>query len=46
MILRDPYDELPIGTDICEYAGHDWIEAGGGLLICGWCDAEQWDDDE
>jgi hypothetical protein len=30
---------------VCEYAGHDWAPAGGGLLICTECLAEQWEDE-
>lgn len=27
---------------ICDEAGHDFQEAGGGMLICSVCLAEQW----
>lgn len=30
----------------CEYAGHSWTKAGGGLEICIICHAEQWQDDD
>lgn len=30
----------------CEGAGHHWAEAGGGLLICLICEAEQWADEK
>jgi hypothetical protein len=30
----------------CEFAGHSWREAGGGLEICALCEAERWTDDE
>ena len=30
---------------VCGYAGHDWLDAGGGLLICGECHAEKWEDE-
>lgn len=33
------------GEAICEYVGHDWHEAGGGLLICSNCLSEIWDDE-
>jgi hypothetical protein len=26
----------------CEWSGHEWWPAGGGLLICGRCEAEKW----
>lgn len=29
------------GSD-CEYAGHDWQPAGGGLEICVVCERERW----
>lgn len=28
----------------CEYVGHEWADAGGGLLICMVCEAEMWGD--
>lgn len=27
---------------VCEFAGHDWADAGGGLLICINCQEEKW----
>lgn len=27
---------------VCDFAGHEWAEAGGGLLICTVCRAEKW----
>lgn len=27
---------------LCEYAGHEWVPAGGGLLICAVCEDEKW----
>lgn len=30
----------------CEYAGHSWRNAGGGLLICALCETERWDDED
>lgn len=39
----DAMDEM--NRDLaCEYAGHDWAPAGGGLLICTQCRSEKWDD--
>lgn len=29
---------------VCEYAGHDLVDAGGGLMICINCRAEEWDE--
>lgn len=29
---------------ICEYDGHDLVDAGGGLLICIACRHEEWDE--
>lgn len=26
----------------CEWVGHEWGEAGGGLEICVACEAERW----
>lgn len=43
----DALDEMERdGAVICEYAGHEWGDAGGGLLICTVCTAEKWDDDD
>jgi hypothetical protein len=30
---------------VCEFDGHEWAEAGGGLLICLRCEDEKWDDE-
>jgi hypothetical protein len=30
-------DLVPEGR--CDWAGHDWHPAGGGMLICGTCEA-------
>jgi hypothetical protein len=32
----------------CDFLGHSWMDAGGGLEFCGLCEAERWapDDDE
>lgn len=32
------------GEEYCDYAGHEWIEMGGGLMYCPNCDTEEWDD--
>lgn len=34
----------PSSKSICEFDGHEWGEAGGGLLICLRCEAEKWAD--
>lgn len=31
--------------DVCEYVGHEWSNAGGGLLICTECFEEMWEPD-
>jgi hypothetical protein len=33
------------GREVCEHAGHDYAEAGGGLLICTVCTSEKWEDE-
>lgn len=30
---------------ICEFAGHEWGDAGGGLQVCLRCEAESWEQD-
>lgn len=30
---------------ICAFAGHEYGDAGGGLLICLRCEQEEWADD-
>lgn len=30
------------GAEICEFEGHEWSSAGGGLLMCMRCAAERW----
>lgn len=35
--------EVP--ADLCEWAGHSWEPAGGGLEICMLCESERWADD-
>lgn len=34
----------PADTHLCAEIGHEWEPAGGGLLICGVCEAERWVD--
>ena len=29
----------------CDIEGHDYVPAGGGLLICALCEHEKWDDE-
>lgn len=37
--------DCPAGlAQVCESAGHEYAPAGGGLLICMRCEAEDWDD--
>ena len=36
-----PYDDLV--EDDCEFSGHIWEHAGGGLYMCMMCPAEKWD---
>lgn len=43
--LRDGWGDEP-GDVVCEYAGHEWRDAGGGLEICLVCEAERWAADE
>lgn len=31
---------------VCDFDGHEWAEAGGGLLICLRCEDEKWEADE
>jgi hypothetical protein len=31
--------------NVCDCAGHEWASAGGGLLICLLCEAEEWEDE-
>lgn len=30
-----------VGTE-CDFVGHSWMDAGGGLEICGLCETERW----
>jgi hypothetical protein len=34
--------EAARGEDTCDYTGHEYEDAGGGLLICMNCFAEKW----
>jgi hypothetical protein len=27
---------------VCENEGHEWVEAGGGYVVCARCEAEKW----
>jgi hypothetical protein len=38
-------DKEPEGLT-CEFAGHCWRDAGGGLEICALCGAERWADED
>jgi hypothetical protein len=29
-------------NELCEFAGHEWEDAGGGLEICVECEADRW----
>ena len=35
-------DMAAVGAEVCEHAGHEWADAGGGLAICVVCQAEEW----
>jgi hypothetical protein len=40
--MQDPGDGDMFGAladVVCEYAGHEWVDAGGGVDICGVCEA-------
>lgn len=28
----------------CEHAGHSWVHAGGGMLLCSCCEATGWEE--
>jgi hypothetical protein len=32
-------------SELCEHAGHEWADAGGGLLVCIVCLTEKRDDE-
>lgn len=32
----------PSAQEICEYEGHEYADAGGGLEICMRCETERW----
>jgi hypothetical protein len=38
------YGRSLITADLCSHEGHQWGDAGGGLLICLRCEAEKWGD--
>lgn len=38
--MPEPYDVDETG-ETCEHAGHEWLYAGGGMQICGVCQAER-----
>jgi hypothetical protein len=43
--IDDALDEMEVNRElVCDYVGHEWTPAGGGLLICAECLAEQWDE--
>lgn len=35
-------DHYAANRETCEYVGHDWAPAGGGLWICTECMSEKW----
>lgn len=41
----DPDEEMEC-DEMCEVAGHEWLDAGAGLLVCAYCGAEKWADDD
>jgi hypothetical protein len=43
--MADPGDGdmfAAFASAICEHVGHEWGDAGGGLLICMRCETEKW----
>ncbi len=34
---------VQVRREVCEFDGHEWDDAGGGLLICMRCEAEKWE---
>jgi hypothetical protein len=44
MRLDDYDDPEDLQHLVCDFAGHDWQDAGGGLLICSVCEEEMWDE--
>lgn len=30
--------------EFCDHAGHQWVPAGGGMLICAVCEETQWEE--
>jgi hypothetical protein len=43
-MLEEGERERTLGP-LCDYSGHDWADAGGGLEICMACQAERWADE-
>lgn len=41
-VLAAMDDYAAAGAEVCEFDGHEWTDAGGGLLICGRCLVEAW----
>lgn len=37
--------QAALAEDVCEHAGHDWADVGGGLQICMTCTTERDDPD-
>jgi hypothetical protein len=40
--LDDEYLDAAARREECDYADHEWADAGGGLLICMNCQEEKW----
>lgn len=38
--------EGPVDPGMCEYAGHEWAEMGGGMQVCMCCEIERETPDE
>ncbi len=36
------FDQMDPETYICDFSGHDYVDAGGGLEICITCQTERW----
>lgn len=41
--LIEAVEDGRIEGETCDYAGHEWADAGGGLSICLVCEAEKFD---
>lgn len=42
--IQDALREMEANEDdVCAFAGHEWEDAGGGMLICAVCTAEKWE---